>query len=285
MAFKAQRLSERLGGGLSRAAAYLVMGAFALMTIYPIFWLIMNSFKFTREFQMSRLALPKAPTLMNYTMAWKLGGFSHLVLNSVLYTVGSTAAVIALSVMAGFAFSKLRSRATKWMYGCLVLGILLTLESLMIPIFLQMTELGLYNSRLAVFIVYVGAGLPIGIFLCTEYIRGIPMALVESARIDGAGYFTIFRRVILPLTRPVATTLAILNITNVWNEFCLINILVSKTELKSMPLGILKFSGALSSDYGKQFAALCIGMLPMLAFYLAFRKWITRGVAAGAVKG
>jgi raffinose/stachyose/melibiose transport system permease protein len=155
----------------------------------------------------------------------------------------------------------------------------------MIPIFLQMTELHLYNSRLAVFIVYVGAGLPIGIFLCTEYIRGIPSALIESARIDGAGYFLIFRRVILPLTRPVATTLAILDITSIWNEFCLINILVSKTELKSMPLGILKFSGALSSDFGKEFAALCIGMLPMLVFYLVFRKWITRGVAAGAVKG
>jgi raffinose/stachyose/melibiose transport system permease protein len=282
---KAARMAERLGEAFSRAAAYLVMGTFALMTIYPIFWLFMNSFKFTREFQMSRLALPKAPTIMNYVMAWKLGGFSQLILNSILYTVGSTAAIIVLSVMAGFAFAKLKSRATKWMYGGFVLGILLTLESLMIPIFLQMTELHLYNSRLAVFIVYVGAGLPIGIFLCTEYIRGIPSALIESARIDGAGYFLIFRRVILPLTRPVATTLAILDITSIWNEFCLINILVSKTELKSMPLGILKFSGALSSDFGKEFAALCIGMLPMLVFYLVFRKWITRGVAAGAVKG
>ncbi len=275
----------KAAGAIARVAAYAVMGTFALMTIYPIFWLVMNSFKFTREFQTSRLALPKAPTVMNYVMAWKLGGFFRLILNSVLYTVGSTAAIITLSAMAGFAFAKLKSRATKWIYGSFVVGILLTLESLMIPLFLQMTELRLYNTRLAVFIVYVGAGLPIGVFLFTEFIKGIPAALVESARIDGAGYFRIFWSIIFPLTKPVATTLAILNVTGIWNEFCLINILVSRTELKSLPLGILKFSGALSSDYGKQFAALCIGMLPMLAFYLAFRKKITSGVAAGAVKG
>jgi raffinose/stachyose/melibiose transport system permease protein len=84
---------------------------------------------------------------------------------------------------------------------------------------------------------------------------------------------------------PIAATLAILNITGVWNEFALINILVSRTDLKSLPLGIFRFSGTLTSDYGKQFAALVIGMAPMLIFYIIFRKQITRGVSAGAVKG
>jgi raffinose/stachyose/melibiose transport system permease protein len=87
------------------------------------------------------------------------------------------------------------------------------------------------------------------------------------------------------MAMPVATTLAILNITGIWNEFALINILVSRTELKSLPLGIYKFSGSLSTDYGKQFAALTVGMAPMLIFYFIFRKQITKGVAAGAVKG
>jgi raffinose/stachyose/melibiose transport system permease protein len=95
----------------------------------------------------------------------------------------------------------------------------------------------------------------------------------------------IFRRVILPMSIPIATTVAILNITGLWNEFALINILVSKTSLKSLPLGIFRFSGPLTSDYGKQFAALMIGMLPMLFFYVAFRRQITKGVAAGALKG
>jgi raffinose/stachyose/melibiose transport system permease protein len=148
-----------------------------------------------------------------------------------------------------------------------------------------MSSLGLYNTRLGILIPYIGIGLPMGVYLGTEYIRSIPMALVESARIDGAGYLRIFRAIILPMTASVAVTLSIMNVTANWNEFMLINVLASKTEIKSLPLGIFRFSGPRSSDYGTQFAALTIGILPMLLFYIAFQKRIAQGVAAGAVKG
>ncbi len=277
--------AARIAGILAKALAYLVMGVFSVMTIYPILWLMINSLKPTREFQMNRLGFPKVPTLDNFAGAWKLGEFSKLFPNSLIYTAGTTIGIILLSVMAGFAFSKIKSKATKPIYGSFVIGILLTVESLMIPLFMEVSILGIYNTRFAVLLVYIGAGLPIGVYLSTEFIKAIPTALVESARIDGAGYFRIFRAIILPMTVPVATTLAILNISKVWNEFALINILVSKTELKSLPLGMFRFSGSLSSDYGKQFAALTIGMLPMLLFYAIFRKQITKGVSTGAVKG
>lgn len=278
-------VASRFLSAAGRILAYLIMSLFALMTVYPIFWLIMNSFKTTREFQMSQIGFPKAPTLQNYVEAWKMGDFGLLFPNSVLYTVVSTFGIIFLSLMAGFAFAKLRSRATKPIYNSFVIGILLTTQTLMIPLFLEVNLLGVYNTRLAVLLVYIGAGLPIGIYLATEYIKSIPLAIVESARIDGAGFFTIFLKIIAPMSVPVVTTLAILNICSIWNEFALINILVSKTELKSLPLGIYKFSGSLSTDYGKQFAALTVGMVPMLLFYIAFRRQITKGVAAGAVKG
>ena len=108
---------------------------------------------------------------------------------------------------------------------------------------------------------------------------------MEAARIDGAGYFRIFRSIVIPMCVPIATTVAILNITGLWNEFALINILVSKTGLKTIPLGVMRFSGTMMADYGKQFAALVIGMAPMLVFYIIFRRQITKGVSAGAVKG
>ncbi|HNX73135.1 MAG TPA: carbohydrate ABC transporter permease [Spirochaetales bacterium] len=270
---------------LSRFLAYLIMIVFAFMTIYPIAWLIMNSFKSTREFQINQLGLPKVFTFSNYVEAWKMGDFALLFPNSLIYTIGATVGIIFLSLLAGFAFGKLHSRATGPMYGSFMIGILLTTQTLMIPLFLEVNLFGIYNTRFAVLLVYIGAGLPIGIYLATEYIRSIPTALVESARIDGAAFFTIFRKIIVPMSKPVSTTIAILNISNIWNEFAIINILVSKTELKSLPLGIYKFSGSLSTDYGKQFAALTIGMVPMLVFYIIFRKQITKGVAAGAVKG
>ncbi|HWP68146.1 MAG TPA: carbohydrate ABC transporter permease [Rectinemataceae bacterium] len=270
---------------IARFFAYAIMALFAFMTLYPVFWLIMNSFKTTREFQVSQIALPKAPTLSNYVEAWKMGDFGLLFPNSFIYTIGATLGIIFLSLLAGFAFAKIKSRATKPIYNSFIIGILCTTQTLMIPLFLEVNLLGIYNTRLAVLLVYIGAALPIGIYLSTEYIKSIPTAVVESARIDGAGFFTIFLKIIVPMSIPVATTLAIINISSIWNEFALINILVSKTELKSIPLGMYKFSGSLSTDYGKQFAALTIGMVPMLIFYVIFRKQITKGVAAGAVKG
>ncbi|HOZ71797.1 MAG TPA: carbohydrate ABC transporter permease [Spirochaetales bacterium] len=275
----------RIGGAAAKAAAYAMMLLFTAMTLYPIFWLIMNSFKSTREFQVSQLAFPKEPTLSNYVEAWKMGDFGLLFPNSLIYTIGATVGIVFVSLLAGFAFAKIASRATKPIYNGFVIGILITAQSLMIPLFLEVNLLGIYNTRFAVLLVYIGTGLPIGVYLATEYIKAIPSALIESARIDGASFWRIFAKIIVPMSMPVAVTLSILNISNIWNEFALINILVSRTELKSLPLGIYKFSGSLSTDYGKQFAALTIGMVPMLLFYIVFRKQITRGVAAGAVKG
>lgn len=278
-------VAGRIAGATARLAAYAIMVVFTVMTLYPIFWLIMNSFKSTREFQVSQLAWPAEPTLSNYVEAWKMGDFALLFPNSVIYTVGATLGIVFVSLLAGFAFAKIPSRATKPIYNGFVIGILITAQSLMIPLFLEVNLLGIYNTRIAVLLVYIGTGLPLGVYLATEYIKSIPNALIESARIDGASFFTIFRKIVVPMSLPVAVTLSILNISNIWNEFALINILVSRTELKSLPLGIFKFSGSLSTDYGKQFAALTIGMVPMLLFYVIFRKQITKGVAAGAVKG
>lgn len=278
-------LAEKIGALVAKTAAYAMMILFTAMTLYPIFWLVMNSFKSTKEFQVSQLSLPVEPTLSNYAEAWKMGDFALLFPNSILYTVGATLGIVLVSLLAGFAFAKIGSRATKPLYSSFVIGILITAQSLMIPLFLEVNLLGIYNTRIAVLLVYIGTGLPLGVYLATEYIRSIPNALIESARIDGAGFYTIFWKIVLPMAMPVAVTLSILNISNIWNEFALINILVSRTELKSLPLGIYKFSGSLSTDYGKQFAALTIGMIPMLLFYIIFRRQITKGVAAGAVKG
>lgn len=279
------QLSERELNPLARTLLYAVLIAFAAMTIYPIFWVIISSFKTTQAFQLNRLGLPSPWVVINYPQAWTMGNFGVLFLNSLFYTGAATLAVILGSLSAGFAFAKIPSRATPFLYGSFIVGLLLTIQSIMVPLFLLINAVGLYNTRLGVLIPYVGLCLPLGVYLCTEYIRSIPDSVIESARIDGAGYLTIFFRIVAPMAKPVVATLAVLTIQHVWNEFMLINILVSRPSLKSLPVGILMFSGALSTDYGKQFAALVIGMVPMIVFYLIFRNHIARGVAAGAIKG
>ena len=265
---------------------YIVVILFTILAIYPIFWTIIQSFKTTQEYMMtSKLALPQRWFADNYPWTWTVGKFPTLIMNSVIYTSISVVSIIVLSFMAGFAFAKLPSKWTPALHGSFIIGILFTLQSILVPLFLVINWVGLYDTRLGVLIPYIGIGLPMSVYLATAYIKGIPNEVIESARIDGAKYLSIFLRIIMPMAAPVAATVAIITTTGTWNEFILVNILVGQNELKTLPVGINMFSGALSSDYGKQFSALVIGMLPMIIFYLIFRKQITKGVSAGAVKG
>jgi raffinose/stachyose/melibiose transport system permease protein len=279
-------MDVRGGSPVSKTIIYIVMLLFAVLAIYPIFWLVIQSFKTTQEYlTASKLAFPKRWFPGNYPYAWRLGKFGILLMNSVFYSVVTVAAVVVMGLMAGFAFAKIKTRATTALHGIFIIGILLTLQSIMVPLFLMVNATGLYNTRLGVLIPYIGLGLPMGVYLGTEFVRSIPDALIESARLDGGNYIRIFRSIIFPMCAPVAVTIGVLTFTGTWNEFMLINILTSDDVIKSIPVGINRFSGALASDYGKQFSALVIGLIPMLIFYMIFRKQITRGVAAGAVKG
>lgn len=277
--------TNTIGRKVSMVITYTILIIFALLAILPILWLIMSSFKTSQEYQLDRLGFPKQLFWQNYRDAWIRGHFGTYIINSVIYTAVTVIAVLVLGMMSGFAFAKIRMKCTKILYGSYIVGILMTLQSIMIPLFIVINQVGLYDTKLGVLIPYIGIGLPMGVYLCTEYIRSIPDALVESARIDGASYFKIFFSIVVPMAKPVATTLAILNISGTWNEFMLINMLTSSSSNKSLPVGIQSFAGSLSTDYGKLFASLVIGLLPMLIFYLVFRKEITKGVAAGAVKG
>lgn len=270
---------------ISMFFTYLVLIIFAILAIAPLLWLAINSFKTSQDYQLNRLGLPTRWYWQNYVQAWQRGNFGVYIVNSIIYTAITTVCILVLSFMSGFAFSKIPCRATKGIYGSYVIGILMTLQSIMIPLFIVINQVGLYDTKLGVLIPYVGIGLPMAIYLATEYMKSIPMALVESARIDGATFWKIFISIITPMAAPVGTTIAILQISGTWNEFMLINMLTSTTKNKSLPVGIQSFSGALSTDYGKLFAALMIGLIPMLIFYIIFRKEITKGVSAGAVKG
>jgi raffinose/stachyose/melibiose transport system permease protein len=265
---------------------YTIVIIFTILAIYPIFWLIVQSFKTTTVYMTtSKLAFPKVWYFRNYPATWAIAKFSTLFINSIFYTSITVVASIILSFMAGFAFAKLPSKMTPLLHGSFIIGILMTLQSIMVPLFLMINSVRLYDTRLGVLIPYIGLALPMAVYLSTEYIKSIPDSIIESARIDGAKYLRIFSSIIMPIAAPVAATVAILGVTGTWNEFMMINILVSRSALKSLPVGIQAFSGPLASDYGKQFAALVIGMVPMIIFYITFRKQITKGVSAGAVKG
>ena len=270
----------------SKVVVYTIMIAFTVLTVYPIMWLFIQSFKTnTAYLTHNKLSLPVNWYVGNYQIVWVQGNFGTFFVNSVIYSVTTVAVVVMLSNMAGFAFAKLHFKITKWLHGIFIVGILLTLQSILIPLFLMVNAVGLYNTRLAVLIPYVALGLPMGVYLCTDFIKSVPDELLESARIDGAGFLRIFTAIVLPMCAPVSVTLAIITFTGTWNEFVLMNLMTATDMYKAIPAAVGRFAGALGSDYGKLFTSLTIALIPILIFYFIFRKQITKGVAAGAVKG
>ncbi len=270
----------------TKIIVYTIMIAFTVLTIYPLFWLILQSFKTnTTYLTTNKLSLPTSLYLGNYSFVMNQGNFFTFFNNSVIYSAVTVIAVVMLSNMAGFAFAKLQFKISRLLHGLFIIGILLTLQSILIPLFLMVSAAGIHNTRWAVLIPYIALGLPMGVYLCTDFEKSIPDELLEAARIDGAGFMRIFTRVVLPMCAPVSVTLAIITFTGTWNEFILMSLMVSSETYKAIPYMVGRFAGALGSDYGKLFTSLTVAMVPILIFYSIFSNQITKGVAAGAVKG
>ena len=270
----------------AKILVYAIMVIFTVLTIYPILWLVLQSFKTnTTYLTTNKLSFPSSLYLGNYAFVINQGNFFGFLKNSLIYTSVTVAVVVVLSNMAGFAFAKLNYKITKLLHGIFIVGILLTMQSILIPLFLMVSAAGIHNTRWAVLIPYIALGLPMGVYLCTDFQKSIPDELLEAARIDGASFISIFSRVVLPMCAPVSVTLAIITFTGNWNEFILMSLMTSSEKLKAIPYMVGRYAGALGSDYGKLFTSLTVALIPILIFYSIFRNQITKGVAAGAVKG
>lgn len=274
---------KRINPG-SKVLAYTFLLAFTFITLMPLIWLLYSSFKLQGEIMLFPFGLPKKPTIENYQAAWKLGNMGMAAFNSIFYTTVATVITILLSLSIGFALTKFGFKSAKVYYSIFTLGLLITVNSVIAPLFVMETNLGLYNTRLGVILPYIAFGLPMAVLLSTSYIRGIPDSLIEAAIIDGATYLQIFYKIIIIICSPVLATIAILTFLKNWNEFILVFILTSGESMRSLPVSINSFAGRLNVNYGIQFAALVIGTLPMILFYIVAHDMLIKGFGEGALK-
>lgn len=264
---------------------YAVLVFFAVFTLAPLIWLAYTAFKSQREIMANMLALPVHWTVENYLRAWDLGNFGYLFLNSLIYCCTTTVAVILLAISAGFAFAKIPSRTTPVWYAFVVLGLLVTMSSAIVPIFVMESTLGLTNTRLGIIIPYVAFNLSFAIYLASAYVRSIADEIIEAATIDGAGYLQMYWRIILPISRPIITTIAIFTFHACWVEYVLVYMISTDESIRTVQVGVNMLKGTLSFNYGFLFAALVIATSPLLVLYVLFRKQLQAGFADGSVKG
>ncbi|HAE21382.1 MAG TPA: carbohydrate ABC transporter permease [Spirochaetaceae bacterium] len=222
----------------------------------------------------------------NYSSAWNRGNLGSKFLNSILYAGVSTTLIVLLGLMMGFALGKMGyKKISLILAGLIGFGYLISNNSVIIPLFLLLSKLKLTDTHLGMILVYTAFGLPLSVMLSAQFIRGLPDSLIESAFMDGAGYFRMFFSIIMPMSVPVVTTVAIISALGIWNEFLLVLVLATSELTKSLPVGVFSFSSLQSTQLGWQLAALVIAVVPVMLVYFIFNKRLTQGVVAGAVKG
>ena len=252
--------------------------------LLPMLWLIINSFKSNVELFNDSLALPEVWQFSNYVKAWNLGLFGYFQ-NSVLVSFISIAAILILSALLTYGLTRFRVKGANFVLFIILGGMALSEQVALVPLYKMLQSLGLYDTYLAVILPYVAFRIPFTVLLMRAYFLSIPKELEEAAIMDGYNSFQIFLKIIVPISKPVFASCAIVNLNFVWNEFLFANVFLERKEIMTIPIGLMTFKGDLKQDYTVMLAGIAIASLPMIIMFLCMQKQFIRGLTSGAVKG
>jgi raffinose/stachyose/melibiose transport system permease protein len=272
------------GEMLKNGTIQLLLGVNAVIMIYPLFVMVMSSFKTNAEIFSSPLTLPTHFSTANIEKVWTQTNFVRYLANSVGITAASVALILLFSTLAAYAIARYQFRLSSLMLMFFLSGMTVPLKLAIIPLFIQLDSLGLIDSYLGLILVYVAMGIPSAVFIMTGFLRTLPRELEESARMDGASEFRIMRSIMLPLARPALVIVAIQNAVPIWNDFFFPLVLITSDDLKTLPQGLTVFVGEFTTDWGVLFTGLTLAALPITLVYVVLSKQFISGITQGAVK-
>jgi raffinose/stachyose/melibiose transport system permease protein len=267
-------------------AAHAVLLTYTLIALFPVFVVVINSFKSRRAIFADPLALPTPSNFdpVGYATVLKQGDFLLYFQNSMVVTVASLFFVLLFGAMAAFALSEYRFRGNMIWGLYLALGIMIPIRLGTVAILEMMVASGLVNTLTALVLVYTAQGLPLAVFILSEFMRTVSDDLKNAGRIDGLSEYRIFFVVVLPLVRPAMATVAVFTMIPIWNDLWFPLILAPSEEVKTITLGSQVFIGQFVTNWNAVLAALSLAILPVLVLYLIFSRQLIRGITAGAVK-
>ena len=268
------------------AAAHAILIAYTIIALFPVFIIVINSFKSRNAIFRTPMAPPTAETfdLVGYRTVLAQGDFLQYFQNSFIVTVASLFFVLLFGAMAAFALSEYRFRGNKLMGLYLALGIMIPIRLGTVAILQLMVASGLVNTLAALILVYTAQGLPLAIFILAEFMSTVSDDLKNAGRIDGLSEYTIFFRLVLPLVRPAMATVAVFTMIPIWNDLWFPLILAPSEATKTIALGAQMFIGQYVTNWNAVLAALSLAILPVLILYLIFSRQLIRGITSGAVK-
>lgn len=267
-------------------ATYCVLGLWALIDLFPVYWMFTFSLKNNEEIFGENVAgLPKYWIWSNYTQALNTGNMLVYFRNSVIVAVVTIAIVLMAALMATYALTRLVWRGRKRMNKFFMLGLTIPIHASIVPIYITLSRLHMLNSYWSLIIPYAAFSLAMGILICSGFMDSLPRELDEAACIDGCGVWGIFFRIIVPLMKPAVSTIGIYTFLQCWNELMFANVFISNSAYKTLPVGIQALSGQYTTNWGPIGAALVLATFPTLLVYVLLSKNIQDSFIAGAIKG
>ncbi len=272
------------GKNIARILGRILFALVLLAYLIPILWMYSSSMRSNGEIILDPLGLPTKIDFSNYVTAWEVADMGRHFFISFTITATSMVIVVILSTLAAYAFSRLDFKGRKVIYAFFLLGLILPVQSFLVGLFIMFREMGLLNSLWSVILPVSAIGLPLSILLSKNYFDSLPSSLEESAYLEGAGTFTIYRLIILPLSVPIIATVITFTVIGVWNEFMIPFVMVQNAELRPLTTSLYVFSTKYSANYALKLAALTMIATPMFLVYFAFQSQIQKGITAGAIK-
>ncbi len=273
-------MGERFKNGAIQAL--LALNAFIM--VYPLVVMALSAFKGNAEIFSSPFELPASFAPDNLLRIWGETSFVRYLVNSLLVTAASVAAIVVVGTMAAYAIARYAFRGNGLVFLFFLSGLMVPLKLAIIPLFIQLDALGLIDTRAGLVLVYVAMGLPSAVFILTGFLRTLPGELEESARIEGASELRTMLSVMLPLARPAMVIAAIQNAVPIWNDFFFPLVFISSDRLKTLPQGLTVFMGEYNTDWGVLFAGLTLSALPITLAYIVLSKQFIAGLTQGAIK-
>ncbi|GAB2717642.1 carbohydrate ABC transporter permease [Paenibacillus thermoaerophilus] len=263
---------------------YAILFAITLIWLFPVLWTVLSSFKTQDDlYRWPPALIPPTFSLEHFVAAFEKGNFGTYFMNSTIVTITSTLLLLLINAMAGFALAKYRFKGDSILLIGFISTLMIPLEVIMIPIFKVISFLGLYNSLLGIII--PPAATPTGVFLIRQYLLSVPDELLEAARMDGAGEWKIFWRIILPIAKPIISVLAIFSFMWRWDDFLWPLIVINNPEKYTIQLALSNFIGEYNVDWGSLLAMSTITMIPVLVVFLLFQRQFVQGIATSGMKG
>ena len=264
---------------------YIVLSVWSVIVLFPIWTLVVNSFKPQKQIFKDPFGLPDTFTLDGYRAAWNNGRFDLYLVTILIVTAIALGLVLFIGSMAAYALARWKSPVSNFLYIFFIAGLMIPIRLGTLDLVRLIKALNLQDTYWSLIPVYVAMGMPIATFVLTAFIKELPGEMFEAAKIDGASEWQIYSRIVLPLMRPALATVAIFNMIKIWNDFWFPLVFIRAEESRTVALGVSLLFGQYRTDWTRALAVLSLAALPMLILYMLLAREFIKGLTAGAVKG